>query len=126
MDPIKHCEKAMRIEHSLAKCAPDDAEIRIEAAMLAASHWLNAALHKLGANKNEQDVMHTYMLTVNEFRRLSVVNAGIMTMMAEIEDLRPLHVRGDVGGGRDAADHACALLLRVRTIATALDLPSVS
>jgi hypothetical protein len=35
----KHAEKALRIERSLAKCISSDYEIRIEAAMLAATHW---------------------------------------------------------------------------------------
>lgn len=118
MHSIKHREKAQRIERSLAKCEPDDVDLRIEAAMLAGTHWLNAALHWLGASSDSNDVMHTYMLTVNEFRRLAAANAEIVTALAEIEDLRPLYVRGDVPGGRQAADHACSLLGRIRAIAT--------
>ena len=118
MDPVKHREKALRIERSLAKCEPGDVEIRIEAAMLAATHWLNAALHRLAANPEQYDVMHTYMLTINEFRRLSAANGELMAALAELEDLRPLHVRGDVAGGVKAADRACELLARIRTIAT--------
>jgi hypothetical protein len=117
MDIDKHRQKALNIERQLAKCGPQDVEIRIEAAMLAATHWLNAALHACGANPAAQDVMHTYMLTVNEFRRLSAARADIMAWMAEIEDLRPLHVRGDVPGGEAAADHACQLLARIRAVA---------
>lgn len=117
MELEKHRQKALNIERQLAKCGPQDVEIRIEAAMLAATHWLNAALHAIGANPPDQDVMHTYMLTVNEFRRLSAAHAGIMAWMAEIEDLRPLHVRGDVAGGEAAADHACVLLKRIRAVA---------
>jgi hypothetical protein len=117
MDPVKHREKALRVERSLAKCHPGDYELRIEAAMLAGTHWLNAALHRLGATRPEQDVLHTYMLTVNEFRRLSAAHAELMTMMARVEDLRPLHVRGDVAGGEAVADEACALLGRIREAA---------
>jgi hypothetical protein len=117
MDPAKHRQKAERVERSLAKLQPGDYELRIEAAMLAATHWLNGSLHKLGANGVEQDVLHTYMLTVNEFRRLSAAHAGLMQAVARIEDLRPMHVRGDVPGGREAADEACALLAQVREMA---------
>lgn len=117
MTPDQHRQKALKIERSLAKLTPELVEIRIEAAMLAGTHWLNAALHHLGASSTEHDVMHTYMLTVNEFRRLSAAHTHLLTMMAEIEDLRPLHVRGDVPGGREAADHACALLGHIRQIA---------
>ena len=117
MSPEQHCQKALKIERSLSKLAPQLVEIRIEAAMLAATHWLNAALHHLGANSADSDVMHTYMLTINEFRRLSAADPQLVAMLAEIEDLRPLHVRGDVPGGPEAADHACALLGRIRRIA---------
>lgn len=117
MKPEQHRQKALRIEHSLAKITPDLAEIRIEAAMLAGTHWLNAALHLMGTNPAECDVMHTYMLTINEFRRLSAADPELVSKLAEIEDLRPLHVRGDVSGGREAADHAYALLRRIRQIA---------
>lgn len=121
MNPAQHLQKALKIEQSLAKLPPELVEIRIEACMLAATHWLNAALHRLGANNSDQDVMHTYMLTVNEFRRLSAAHEQLLAMMAEIEDLRPLHVRGDVPGGREAADHACDLLAQIRRIAQASD-----
>lgn len=117
MDAIKHRQKAERVERSLAKLQPGDYELRIEAAMLAATHWLNGSLHKLGASGVEQDVLHTYMLTINEFRRLSAVNAALLQAVARIEDLRPLHVRGDLPGGREVADQACALLDEVREMA---------
>ena len=126
MSPEQHRQKALKIECSLAKLTPELVEIRIEAAMLAGTHWLNAALHHLGANSAESDVMHTYMLTINEFRRLSAADAQLVAMLAEIEDLRPLHVRGDVSGGREAADHACALLGRIRQIAENSAVPANS
>ena len=116
MTPEFHLLKAIRIEKSLAKISPDLFEIRMEAAMLAATHWLNRAFHHLEVNGIDSDVMHTYMLTVNEFRRLEAVNSELITMMAEIEDLRPLYVRGDMPGGIEAANHAVTLLGRIRTI----------
>jgi hypothetical protein len=123
MKPSKHGEKALGIERSLAKCAAEDIEIRIEASMLAATHWVNAGLHIAQVTGDDQDVMHTYMLTVNEFRRLSVANGELLAMLAEIEDLRPLHVRGDVPDGQRAADRACALLARIREIVTDRGMP---
>lgn len=117
MEPSKHRQKAERIERSLGKCEPGDYELRIEGAMLAGTHWLNAALHCLGVNRSEQDVLHTYMLTVNEFRRLGAAHAELVQTLAELEDLRPLHVRGDLAGGREVADRACRLLDRLRELA---------
>lgn len=119
MNVEKHKEKALRVHRSLAKCRPDDVEIRIEAAMLAATHWVNLALHAKRVTPENQDVMHSYMLTVNEYRRLSAADEQLMSMLREIEDMRPLFVRGDVAGGRDAADRALELLARIRTIALA-------
>lgn len=121
MKRYSHKEKALRVERSLAKCGPDDFEIRIEAAMLAGTHWLNLALHAMGATRDDQDVLHTYMLTVNEYRRLSVADARLIGLLSEIEDLRPLYVRGDVPGGREMADRAGDRLAQIRAIALAAE-----
>lgn len=119
MNIAQHKEKALRIERSLGKCGPEDVEIRIEAAMLAGTHWLNLALHAKGVTPEAQDVMHTYMLTVNEYRRLSAADAALIAALTEIEDLRPVNVRGDVAGSAEAADRAAALLAQIRSIALA-------
>jgi len=120
MNIEKHREKALRIERSLTKCRAADYEIRIEAAMLAATHWVNLAYHRMGATPEQQDVMHSYMLVVNEYRRLAAADERLIGMLAEIEDLRPVHVRGDAPGGTDAADRAVGLLAQIRAIALAL------
>ena len=110
----EHRATAQRLERSLAKCGPADYEMRIEAAMLAGTHWLNAALHRLGVTGAEGDVLHTYLLTVNEYRRLSVADETLVAALAEIEDLRPPFVRGNRPGGERAADRALELLARIR------------
>ena len=53
MTPQEHRAKAERIERSLAKCGPTDYEMKIEAAMLAGTHWLNLALHRMGVSGPE-------------------------------------------------------------------------
>jgi hypothetical protein len=111
----EHRAKAERIERSLAKCAPDDFEIKIEGAMLAGTHWLNAALHRSAITEPENDVMHTYHLTVNEFRRLSVADEGLINALAEIEDMRPAFVRGNFPGGQQVAKRALELLAKLRS-----------
>jgi hypothetical protein len=120
MNNAKHKEKALRIERSLAKCKPQDYEIRIEAAMLAATHWVNGAYHALGVSGDNNDILHTYMLTVNEFRRYAAANEQLVGKLAEIEDVRPLYVRGDVAGGERVADRAVALLGEIKAIALAV------
>ena len=117
MKPQEHESAAQRIENSLRKCGPDDYEITIEAAMLAGSHWLNAHLHRLGATPPAQDVMHTYLLVVNELRRLSVADPQAVAALSAIEDLRPAYVRGAHPGGKDAAQRALSLLELIRASA---------
>ena len=78
--------------------------------MLAGSHWLNAHLHRLGATQPAQDVMHTYLLVVNELRRLSVADPRAVAALSAIEDMRPAYVRGAHAGGKDAAQRALSLL----------------
>lgn len=109
-----HDRCASRIERSLEKCAPEDHELRIEGAMLAAAHRINAHLHRLGINRDEDDLMHTYLLTINDYRRLCVVDRQAMEALATIEDLRPAFVRGDHAGGIAAAQRATELLAIVR------------
>ncbi|BAT61829.1 hypothetical protein GJW-30_1_04391 [Variibacter gotjawalensis] len=117
MNIAKHREKAERIEKSLAKLRSEDAEMRIEAAMLSATHWVNLAYHAMGVTKDDQDILHSYMLTVNEFRRLAAADEALITMLAKIEDLRPVYVRGDVPGAEKAADEAIGLLNEIRRFA---------
>lgn len=118
MQALDHRQRAERVERSLAKCGPHDHEMKIEAAMLAGTHWVNFVLHRMGVTKAEQDVMHTYMLTVNELRKYSVADVWLMLAMDEIENLRPAHVRGNVPGGAAAADRALELLGKIRAKAT--------
>jgi hypothetical protein len=117
MKPHEHEAAALRIENSLRKCGPDDYEIVIEGAMLAGSHRLNAQLHRLGATQATQDVMHTYLLVVNELRRLSVADPQAVAALSAIEDLRPAYVRGALAGGKDAGQRALSLLEQIRASA---------
>lgn len=109
-----HDTYASRIERSLGKCSADDHELQIEGAMLAAAHRINAHLHRLGVSRAEDDIVHTYLLTINEHRRLCLVDNESMVALGAIEDLRPAFVRGDHPGGVEAAQHAASLLAIVR------------
>ena len=56
------------------------------------------------------DVLHTYMLTVNELRRCQAADRELVDALVEIEDIRPPFVRGNVAGGPQAAARALELL----------------
>ena len=53
------------------------------------------------------------MLIVNMLRKYSLAEGELLRALAEIEELRPLHVRGDMPGGRDAAERALQLLAAI-------------
>jgi hypothetical protein len=114
VSPEEHRAKAERIERSLAKCGPGDYEMKIEAAMLAGTHWLNLALHRMGVTAPQTDVLHTYMLTVNDLRKYQIADAELINALSEIEDIRPAYVRGNLPGGDKAAERALALLSSLR------------
>ena len=118
MTPAQHRAKAQRIERSMARLEAADIELRIEGAMLAGTHWLNAALHEAGATTDAADVMHSYMLVVNELRRLRLYCGGAIDALSEIEDLRPGWVRGDLPDGEAVAARTDALLATLRTAAS--------
>lgn len=114
MNPRDHDAYAERIERSLGRLSTDDDELCIEGSMLAAAHRLNAHLHRLDLTAADQDLMHTYLLTINEYRRLAVADPESMKALAEIEDLRPAFVRGNHPGGAEAARRALQLLKAIR------------
>ncbi|MFC9493507.1 hypothetical protein [Streptomyces sp. NPDC056982] len=114
MNIERHVELASNLGRSLSRLGPEDHEMAIEAAMLAGTHWLNAALHADGVAGQDEDVVHCSMLVVNMVRKYEVAEPALVSALQEIEDLRPLHVRGDVPGGADAARRAVELLDSMR------------
>jgi len=112
-----HRRRAERIERSLSKLSVDDWEMKIEAAMLAGTHWANYALHLRGVTPEGEDIVHTSMLVMNMLRKYSIVEGDLLLALAEIEELRPQHVRGDMPGARDAATRALRLLASIGELA---------
>lgn len=113
MTPDGHRRIAERIERSLTRCDEDDWEIRIEAAMLAGTHWANYALHTGGVSEADEDIVHTSMLVVNTLRKYSIAEPDLIGQLEEIEELRPLFVRGDVPDGPAAGTRAVSLLAQI-------------
>ena len=110
MTPENHRDKAQRIERSLAKLQDTDWEIKIEAAMLAGTHWVNYILHKTGLSTCSEDMIHASMTMVSVLRKYKLAEPELIAQLEEIEELRPLYVRGDVEGGDAAAAEAIRLL----------------
>lgn len=113
MTPDHHRARAERIERSLDLLTDDDWEMRIEAAMLAGTHWANHALHRHGVSAEGEDIVHTSMCVVNTLRKYAIVERELLEQLAEIEELRPLYVRGDLPDGPRAAARALALLAAI-------------
>ncbi|MSP66532.1 MAG: hypothetical protein EXQ96_00220 [Alphaproteobacteria bacterium] len=114
MEAAKHRESAERIGRTMAKLGAADHEMVIEGAMLAATQWINYALHQARVTPPKEDVQHTYFLTGNQWRRYGVAVEDMLRALDEIENIRPMYVRGDVAGADAAAARARALLEQVR------------
>lgn len=114
-----HRAKAQNIERSLGRCGAADYETVIEGCMLAGTHWLNILLHRTMLSAQECDAMHVEFMSVAERRRAAVVVPEALRALETIEALRTTHVRGDLGGGPDAARRAlgCLALLRQHALA---------
>jgi hypothetical protein len=115
-----HRQKAERIERSLSICTPTDWEIQIEGAMLAGTHWANYALHQRGVTADSEDIVHTTMTILAYLRKYQLAEEKLLGALTEIEELRPLYVRGDVPGGAEAGARAIALLSVIRDRASCL------
>lgn len=119
MRPESHIEKAERIERSLQHCSALDYEMRIEGAMLAATHYANLALHRLGITPETWDVVHSDFLSIMDHVRFRLLEGELVTALEEIELLRPPWVRGDALDGEAAGERAAQLLDVVRRAALA-------
>ncbi len=108
-----HRIRAERIERSAALLTDDDWEIKLEAAMLAGTHWANYALHCRGVSTEKEDIVHTSMCVVNTLRKYSIVEKELLAQLDEIEEMRPIFVRGDAEGGREAGIRALVLLAAI-------------
>jgi hypothetical protein len=117
MKTENHRLKAENIEKSLTLLGEDDWEIKIEAAMLAGTHWANYALHRGGVTSDSEDIVHNSMLVVSMLRKYSLVEGELLGALTEIEELRPLYVRGDVPDGSRAAARALELLQAISALA---------
>ena len=116
-----HRRKAERLGRSLAKCTPQDTELVIDGVMLAISHWTNFTFHTLGLTAPDNDIMHCYFVTGFDRQYYGLASDPVfLDALEEIDDLRPLHVRGNVPGSDAAGARAMELHEAVRNRALAL------
>jgi hypothetical protein len=123
LDPLpgmkseNHRLKAENIERSLKLLSEDDWEMKIDAAMLAGTHWANYALHRRGVTSDREDIVHNLMLVVGMLRKYSLAEGELLGAVTKIEELRPLDVRGDLPDGSMAAAQALKLLQSISALA---------
>jgi hypothetical protein len=115
MSPEAHLKKAERIERSLGRLTERDYEMRIDGAMLAATHYANMALHVLGLSVSERDIIHTEFLQVIDYKRFRVAARALLEALEDIEALRAPYVRGAHADGPAAGARALQLLKVVRS-----------
>jgi len=119
MSPEFHRAKAERIARSMEKLSDSDYEAVIEACMLAGSHWLNFACHRMELTASGNDVMHSEYLNGMHRIEISLRTPGLLQAMDEIEAYRAGFVRGDLDGGKQVAARCRGLLAVIQREAIA-------
>jgi hypothetical protein len=119
MIPALHRMKAQRIETSMEKLSDADYEAVIEGSMLAGSHWLNFACHRMELTGHSADVMHAEFLTGAQRVELSLRAPDLLHAMDQIEAYRAGFVRGDLPAGEQVAARCRKLLEDIRRVALA-------
>lgn len=91
-----HKEKVGRFERTIAKLdEKDDSETLIEDYMLASSHLINAAMHKLGTLREDKDIKHNNIFGfVKREQSLKEFSEEVANLIQQIEQLRPSYVYG--------------------------------
>ncbi len=116
-----HRRKAERLGRSLAKCSAEDTELVIDGVMLAVTHWINFAFHTLELTAPDDDIMHCYFVTGFDRQYYGLAADPVfLDALEEIDDLRPLYVRGNAAGSGAAGLRALELHEAVRDKALAL------
>ncbi len=101
-----HLKKFRRFENTISKLDyGEDYETMIEDFMLASSHLINAAMHKMEKLKVEKDIKHNqlYGFLINE-KLLNEKSEEVAELILGIEQLRPSHVYGKGENGKTAKE----------------------
>jgi len=119
MNPELHRAKAERITRSMRKLNDSDYETVIEACMLAGSHWLNFACHKMELTSPSTDIMHAEYLNGIHRIEISLRTPALLQAIDEIESHRAGFVRGNLDGGEQVAARCRGLLNLIQREASA-------
>lgn len=81
----------------------EDYETLIEDFLLAAAHLINAALHKSGLLREDNDIKHNRLYGfLKEGSRLGEKTEEVADLILSLEQLRPSHVYGKGENGKTA------------------------
>ena len=84
----------------------EDSETLIEDYMLVSSHFINAAMHKLGTLKEDRDIKHNHLFGfVRREKSLRESSEEVADLIQQIDQLRPSYVYGK-GENGDTAEKA--------------------
>lgn len=112
-----HQKKIERFEGTIAKLNhKEDSETLIEDYMLTASHFINAAMHKLGTLREDKDIKHNQLFgLLKRENLLKDKSEEVSSLIQEIEQLRPSYVYGR-GENGDAAKKAEGAFNKIKDI----------
>ncbi|MSO54271.1 MAG: hypothetical protein EXQ90_03985 [Rhodospirillales bacterium] len=119
MMPAFHRRKAEKVTRTILGLDPaTDHEMIIDGTMIAASQWINYALHRAGITRTEFDIMHAYFVTGFERQYYALCASPVLIDSLEaIETIRPQHVRGMAKTGPAAARKTLAILANLKKTA---------
>ncbi|MBS3124024.1 HEPN domain-containing protein [Candidatus Woesearchaeota archaeon] len=81
----------------------EDYETLIEDFLLAAAHLVNAALHKSGVLREDNDIKHNRLYgSLKEEHKLGEKTEEVAALILSLEQLRPSHVYGRGENGQTA------------------------
>jgi len=91
-----HKEKIGRFERTIAKLDKhEDSETLIEDYMLTSSHFINAAMYKLGTLREDKDIKHNNIFGfLKREHGLKDYSEEVANLIQQIEQLRPSYVYG--------------------------------
>jgi HEPN domain-containing protein len=99
-----HIKKTERMLKSISKLDEEgDYELIVEAYLLMAAHYINAAMHKVGVLPEDRDIKHNRLAGfLKKEYPLERGGEELSNLMLLIENLRPSHVYGRGENGKAA------------------------